>query len=89
MTRGGMLASSAVPMSLHFPPRLLLPIASFTLTLMLGGCASKEERMAQRKWETQDERTTREVFKKDWLLPSVSEDEKDFFYRTWLRNSDY
>ena len=76
-------------MSLHFSPRLLLPIASFTLTLMLGGCVSKEERIAQRKWETHDERTTREVFKKDWLLPSVSEEDKDFFYRTWLRNSDY
>ena len=76
-------------MSLNFPPRLLLAISMCSLALVFGGCASKEERAAKKRWETQDERTTREVFKKDWLLPSVSEDEKNFFYRSWLRSSDY
>jgi hypothetical protein len=76
-------------MRLKFSPRLLPAISMLSLAFAFGGCASKEERMARRRWETQDERTTREVFKKDWLLPSVSADEKDFFYRSWLRNSDY
>ena len=76
-------------MRLNFSPRLLLAISVFSLASALGGCASKDERIARRRWETQDERTTREVFKKDWLLPSVSEDERDFFYRSWLRSSDH
>ena len=76
-------------MSLIPPPRLPLAIAALSFVLAFGGCASKEERAARRKWETQDERTSREVFRSNWLLPSVSDDEKDFFYRTWRRKSDY
>ena len=75
-------------MSPKFLARLLLAIFASSLALTLGGCATKEERAAKRRWETEDERTTREVFRSDWLLPSVSADEKDFFYRSWLRNSD-
>ena len=88
MTRGGMLAWSAPPMSLNFPPCLLAAISASSLVLALGGCATKEERIARRKWDTQDERATREVFRSDWLLPSVSNEDKDFFYRSWLRNGD-
>ncbi len=70
-------------------PRLLPVLASFSFALALGGCASKEEREARRKWETQEERTSREVFRSNWFLPSVSDDEKNFFYRSWLHNSDF
>jgi hypothetical protein len=76
-------------MNRNFFPRLLPVLASLSFALALGGCASKEEREARRKWETQDERTTREVFHSNWFLPSVADDEKDFFYRSWLRNSDF
>ncbi len=65
-----------------------LPAALTSLTLMFafGGCASKDEIAAKRRWETDDERATREVFRSNWLLPSVSEDEKEFFYRPfWKR----
>ncbi len=76
-------------MILNFSPRLLLAMSMLSLAFAFGGCASKEERLARRRWETQDERTTREVFKKDWLVPSVSNEERDFFYGSWLRNSDF
>ena len=75
-------------MRLKFPPRLLFAISVSSLALAFGGCATKEERAARRRWETEDERTTREVFRSNWLFPSVSEDEKDFYYRSWLRRSD-
>jgi hypothetical protein len=61
-------------------------ISSLALTLLFSGCASKEEIAARRRWETHDERASREVFRSNWILPSVSEDEKDFFYRPfWKR----
>jgi hypothetical protein len=88
MTRGGMLASSAPPMRLNFSTRLPFAILASSLALVLGGCATKEEIAAKRRWETEDERATREVFRSNWILPSVSEDEKDFYYRSWLRNGD-
>ncbi len=74
-------------MSLNFSPRLLVAISASSLVLALGGCATREEREAKRRWETQDERTTREVFKSDWLLPSVSKEDRDFFYRSWLHSN--
>ncbi len=86
MTRAGMLASSAPPMRLNFPPRLLLVLSASVLAL--GGCATKEERAARRKWETADERATREVFRSDWLIPSVSKEDRDFFYGSFLRKGD-
>jgi len=75
-------------MSQIFSPRLLVAISASLLALTLGGCATKEERIAKRRWESQDERSSREVFRSDWLIPSVSKEDKDFFYRSWLRNSD-
>ncbi len=75
-------------MSLHFPPRLLLAISASSLALTLGGCATKEERIAKRRWETQDERADREVFRSDWLVPSVSKEDRDFFYGSFLRKGD-
>jgi hypothetical protein len=75
-------------MSLNIFSRALPTIFASSLVLALGGCATKDERAAQRKWETQDERASREVFRSDWLIPSVSNEDKDFFYRSWLRNGD-
>ena len=75
-------------MSMNFSPRLLVAISASSLVLALGGCATKEERAARRRWETSDERASREVFRSDWLVPSVSKEDRDFFYRSWLRNGD-
>jgi hypothetical protein len=57
----------------------------FVLILFVTGCASKEEIAMRRKYETQEEREHREVFYSNWLRPSVSEEDKDFYYRSFLR----
>ena len=88
MTRARMLASSALPMSMNFPPRLLFAISASALALTFAGCATKEERASRRRWETADERATREVFRSDWLIPSVSKEDRDFFYGSFLRRGD-
>ena len=75
-------------MRLNFSPRLLAAISASSLVLMLGGCATKEERAAKRRWETSDERASREVFRSDWLVPSVSKEDRDFFYGSFLRRGD-
>lgn len=73
-------------MNPKFSSLLNTVISSLALTLLFSGCASKEEIAARRRWETHDERASREVFRSNWILPSVSEDEKDFFYRPfWKR----
>ena len=72
-------------MSRRFSPQI--PMVFSVLSLVLGGCASKDEIAAQRRWETQDERASREVFRSNWLLASVSQEDKDFFYRPfWKRD---
>ncbi len=71
-------------MSRRFLPHFPIALAAFAL--VLSGCASKEEIAARRRWETYDERASREVFRSNWLLPSVSQEDKDFFYRPfWKR----
>ena len=70
-------------------PRLLLAVSASLLAALCGGCVSKAEIAERRRYETDEQRSSREVFRSDWLIPSVSADEKDFFYRSWLRNSDY
>ncbi len=78
----GILRAAMIP---KFSPLVLAALSALAFMPSLGGCMSKEERLARRKWETQDERTTREVFQSNWLFPSVSEDEKEFFYRSWWK----
>jgi hypothetical protein len=63
------------------PPAIILPL----FAIALGGCASDEELAAQRKYESRDQRAHREVFYDNWLRPSVSEDEKDFYYRSFWK----
>ena len=60
--------------------RVLLAFA-----LCLAGCASRDEIEARRRYETQEERSHRRVFYSGWLFPQVSEEDKDFYYRSWLR----
>ncbi len=75
-------------MKLTVHPKRLLPFFSLALALAMGGCASKDEVAAQRRWETYDERADREVFRSNWLKPSVSEEDKSFFYRPFFKNSN-
>ena len=73
-------------MSQRFLPHLPAAISVLSLALAFGGCASKDEIAAKRRWETDEERATREVFRSNWLLPSVSNEDKEFFYRPfWKR----
>ena len=73
-------------MSQRFLPHIPAAISVLSLALALGGCASKDEIAAKRRWETDEERATREVFRSNWLLPSVSNEDKEFFYRPfWKR----
>jgi len=69
-------------MSLNFSPRLLIAIAAPSLALVLGGCVSKEEKAARRRWETEDERTDREVFHTPWIRPPIPQEDRDFFYHS-------
>ncbi len=87
-------AHDAFPFAAIFAPRmnpklfhsLNAALASLALMLTFSGCASKDEIAARRRWETDDERATREVFRSNWILPSVSNEDKDFFYRPfWKR----
>jgi len=71
-----------------FSPRNLLAILAISSVFAFGGCASKDEIEAQRRWETDDEREAREVFRSNWLKPSVSDDDKDFFYRSFFKKSN-
>ena len=76
----------AARMNMNFLRPFLFAIAAFAILPAFTGCASKEEIAAKRRWETQDERANREVFRENWLLPSVSNEDKDFFYRPfWKR----
>ena len=74
-------------MSMNFLRPFLFAMAALAILPAFTGCASKDEIAAKRRWETQDERATREVFRENWLLPSVSNEDKEFFYRPfWKRD---
>jgi nitric oxide synthase oxygenase domain/subunit len=68
-------------------PVRYLPLTFLFLVLALAtsGCASKEEIAMRRKYESRDERANREVFYDNWLIPSVSEEDKEFFYRSFWK----
>jgi nitric oxide synthase oxygenase domain/subunit len=61
----------------------LLPAIAALSAIAFSGCASEEEIAIKRKYETRDQRANREVFYDNWLIPSVSEEDKDFFYRSF------
>jgi hypothetical protein len=72
-------------MNPNLPKRLLPAIAALSSAIAFGGCASEEEIAMKRKYETRDQRANREVFYDNWLHPSVTEDEKEFFYRSFWK----
>jgi starvation-inducible outer membrane lipoprotein len=48
------------------------------LTLCLAGCVTKPRK--ERPDETEEQRIHRDVFYTDWVRPSVSQEDVDFFY---------
>lgn len=75
-------------MTRKFLRHLPTAIACFVFAIAFGGCASEEEIAARRKNESHDERAEREVFYDNWLRPSVTEDEKDFYYRSFWKKKN-
>ena len=55
------------------------------MCLGLCGCATREEREAKDRQLTPEQRSHKRVFYSGWLIPEVSEEDKDFYYRSWLR----
>ena len=58
------------------------------LTLLLAGCVTPPAHHGvNRAGETDDQRIDREVFRENWLRPSVSQEDVDFFYKPfWKQN---
>lgn len=54
------------------------------LVLSLFGCATRP-RSPQTSEIDQERRVDHEVFYSNWLRPSVSEEDKDFFYRPFWK----
>lgn len=48
------------------------------LALCLAGCVTKPRK--ERPGETEDQRRHRDVFYSDWIRPSVTQEDVDFFY---------
>jgi hypothetical protein len=57
------------------------------LALSMLGCASQSG-IQESDYQTQERRIEHNVFYSNWLRPAVSEDDKEFFYRSFLKNSN-
>lgn len=66
------------------PPKFPLRMLTFLLALVVSGCVTPPR--IPPVGETEDERTDREVFHENWIRPSVSQEDVDFFYRPFWRN---
>ncbi len=63
-----------------------LPVL-LTLSLLLTlipGCVTKPHAETDVTAETDDQRSTRRVFQDDWLRPSVTKEDYDFFYKNFF-----
>ena len=58
-----------------------------TLTFFLAGCVTKSEHGISRPGETEDQRVDREVFRENWIRPSVSQEDVDFFYKPFWKSN--
>ena len=57
------------------------------LALLLTGCVTKSQHGISRPGETEDQRIDREVFRENWIRPSVSQEDWDFFYRPFWKSN--
>lgn len=49
--------------------------------LPFAGCVTKPTTTSDITLETDEERATRKVFRSDWLRPSITQEDYDFFYK--------
>jgi hypothetical protein len=50
----------------------------------VAGCVTPPSADSDILAETDDQRSTRRVFKDDWLRPSVTKEDYDFFYKNFF-----
>lgn len=54
------------------------------LLASLSGCVTKPRAHSDLTLETDEQRSTRRIFKDDWLRPSVTQEDYDFFYKNFF-----
>ena len=57
------------------------------VALLLAGCVTPNRQGIRRVGETEDQRIDREVFRENWIRPSVSQEDVDFFYRPFWKSN--
>ena len=62
----------------------LLRVMTCLLALAVSGCVTPPPK--PHPGETEDERASREVFRENWIRPSVSQEDVDFYYRPFWHN---
>ena len=50
----------------------------------LSGCVTKQRAYSDLTLETEEQKSSRRVFKDDWLRPSVTQEDYDFFYKNFF-----
>jgi hypothetical protein len=58
----------------------------FTAAIFFAGCVTQSNHGINRENETDDQRIDREVFRENWIRPSVSQEDWDFFYRPFWKS---
>lgn len=51
------------------------------LLLAVSGCVTKPQPHSDLTLETEEQKSHRRVFEDDWLRPSVTKEDYDFFYK--------
>lgn len=63
-----------------------MKLALCILALAVPGCVTQPRRGIDRAGETEERRIHREVFYDNWFRPSVSEEDRDFYYRGFWKS---
>lgn len=50
----------------------------------LAGCVTRPSADGDILSETDEQRSTRRIFKDDWLRPSITQEDYDFFYKNFF-----
>jgi hypothetical protein len=64
--------------------RQILRSALCLCILPISGCVTKPSADSDVLSETDEQRSTRRIFKDDWLRPSVTQEDYDFFYKNFF-----
>lgn len=65
----------------HMIHRHAIRTALCLALLPLAGCVTPPRKASDMTIETDEQRSTREVFRDDWLRPSITQEDYDFFYK--------